>query len=140
MSINRVVLMGNLTRDPELKTLPSGTSVLDMRLAFNTRRKNSSTGEWEEQPNYINANVFGARADALARYLQKGSRIMVDGRLRWREWETPGGEKRSAIDVVADEIEFADSKGSGGGPAASGGGDAPAPRSGDDLQGEDIPF
>ena len=141
MSINRTVLVGRLTRDPELRTTAGGTSVLSMRLAFNTRGKNSSTGEWEDQPNFIDVTLFGNRADALSRYLNKGSQIGVDGRLRWREWETPAGEKRSAIEVIADEIEFvggrSDNQGGGGSTQAAA---EPASGAGDDLQGEEIPF
>lgn len=138
MSINRVVLVGRLTKDPELRTTAGGTSVLSMRLAFNTRGKNSTTGEWEDQPNFIDVTLFGNRADALSRYLSKGSQIGVDGRLRWREWETPGGDKRSAIEVIADEIEFVGGRNEGGG---GGGSAATADSSGqDDLEGEEIPF
>jgi single-strand DNA-binding protein len=109
-----------------------------MRLAFNTRGKNSTTGEWEDQPNFIDVTLFGNRADALSRYLSKGSQIGVDGRLRWREWETPAGEKRSAIEVIVDEIEFVGGRSDGQGsrdaePAQPSG-------SGDDLEGEEIPF
>jgi len=137
MSINRVVLTGGLTRDPELRSTTSGTSVLSMRMAFSDRRKNSSTGEWEDLPNYIDVTLFGARAEGLSRHLGKGSKIGVDGRLRWREWESSAGEKRSAVEVIADNIEFI-------GPrpenvsGESGGGKPSAPT--DDVGGEEIPF
>ena len=142
MSINRTVLVGRLTKDPELRTTAGGTSVLAMRLAFNDRRKNSSTGEWEDLPNYIDVTLFGNRADALSRYLSKGSQIGVDGRLRWREWETSAGEKRSAIEVIADNIEFVGSRGDRQGvserPAS--GEEPQEAKPGDDLDGEEIPF
>ena len=143
MSVNRVVLIGRLTKDAELRTTSSGTSVLGMRLAFNTRRPNASTGEWEDQPNYIDVTMFGKRADAIAQYMSKGTQIGVDGKLRWREWETNSGEKRSAIEVIADDIEFVGSRdGGSSGSIGGGGGSQPAqaPKSGDDLDGEDIPF
>jgi single-strand DNA-binding protein len=136
MSINRAVLVGRLTRDPELRSTASGMSVLSMRLAFNDRRKNPQTGEWEEMSNYIDVTLFGKRAEALSRFLSKGTRIGVDGRLRWSEWESSSGDKRSKIEVIADELELLDSREGG-----QGGGGGPAPASGgDDLGGEEIPF
>lgn len=141
MSINRVMVTGNLTKDPELRSTGSGMSVLKMRMAVNDRRKNQTTGEWEDVPNYVDVTVFGARADALARFLSKGSKVAIEGKLRWHEWESPGGDKRSALEIVADDVEFLSSRdgGSGGGGFASGGGGSkPAPA--DDLEGEEIPF
>jgi single-strand DNA-binding protein len=136
MSINRAVLVGRLTRDPELRSTASGMSVLSMRLAFNDRRKNPQTGEWEEMSNYIDVTLFGKRAEALSRFLSKGTRIGVDGRLRWSEWESSSGDKRSKIEVIADELELLDSREGGQG---GGGGSTPA-SGGDDLDGEEIPF
>jgi single-strand DNA-binding protein len=137
MSINRVVLVGRLTKDPELRSTGSGTSVLAMRLAFNDRWKNPSSGEWEERSNYIDVTLFGNRAEGLSRILSKGSRIGVDGRLRWSEWETPAGEKRSKVEAIVDELELLDSRegGSGTAPAPA----APA-ASGGTPEGEEIPF
>jgi single-strand DNA-binding protein len=156
-NINRVVITGNLTADPELRSLPSGTSVCSLRLACNTRRKNGSTGEWEDKPNYFNITVWGAQGENAARYLHKGRPVAIDGRLEWREWEAQDGTKRQAIDIIADSVQFLgsrdDSVGGGGpiaersaGHAASEGGDvpidegdfqaAPAGGAGDD----DIPF
>ena len=105
MSINKVILTGNLTRDPELRSTPSGTSVLSFSVAVNDRRKNASTGEWEDVPNYIDCNLFGSRADALVKYLSKGSKVGVDGKLRWSQWEKDG-QKRSKVDVTVDNIEL----------------------------------
>jgi len=122
MSINRVVLSGRLTRDAELRALPSGTSVLSIRFAFNTRGKNAQSGQWEDQPNYIDVSMFGDRAERLQQYLTKGTHIGVDGRLRWREWEANDGSKRSAIDIVADDIEFLGGRDDSGGSTGSGGG------------------
>ncbi len=141
MSINRVVLTGRLTKDPELRQTASGLSVLSMRLAFNDRKKNQSTGEWEEIPNYIDVTVFGNRGEGLAPHVQKGTAIGVDGRLRWREWETPDGGKRSAIEVIADDIDFTGSRGDSG--RGTGGGASRAPEAdaaSDDPGGEEIPF
>jgi len=118
-NINRVVLTGNLTRDPELRSLPSGMSVCSLRVACNTRRKNNSTGEWEDKPNYFDVTVWGAQGENCARFLSKGRPIAIDGRLEWREWETQDGQKRQAIDIIADAVQFLggrdDAMSSGGG-------------------------
>jgi single-strand DNA-binding protein len=106
MNINRVVLTGNLTADPELRALPSGSSVGRLRLAVNTRRKNGQTGEWEEKPNYFNVTVWGAQAENCAQYLAKGRPIAVDGRLEWRQYTTQDGQKREAVEVIADSVQF----------------------------------
>jgi single-strand DNA-binding protein len=137
MSINRVVIVGRLTSDPELRATPGGMSILKMRLAFNDRRKNAETGEWEETPNYIDVTLFGSRAEGVSRIVTKGMRIGVDGKLRWRQWETPQGEKRSAIEVIADDIEFLDSREGGAGPYPPPPGEPIEP---DDRGGEEIPF
>lgn len=143
MSINRVCISGNLTSDPELRSLPSGTAVLQLRMAVNDRRKNQQSGEWEDAPNYVDVVVWGARGESLSRFLSKGSKIFVDGKLRWHEWEDKTtGNKRSKLEVVADDIEFASSRGEGGG---SGGGSysAPAPSKAPDSEPvftDDIPF
>lgn len=139
MSINRVNITGNLTRDPELRSTGSGMSVLKLGVAVNDRRKNSQTGEWEDSPNFVDVTVFGARAEALSRFLNKGSKVAIEGKLRWSQWENPQGEKRSKLEVVADEIEFLSSRDSGSG--SGGGYQAPAaPTSSPDLDGEEIPF
>jgi single-strand DNA-binding protein len=105
-NINRVVLTGNLTKDPELKSLPSGTSLCELRIACNTRRKDGSTGEWVDKPNYFNVKVWGAQGENAARYLAKGRPVAIDGRLEWRDWETQDGNKRQAIDIIADSVQF----------------------------------
>jgi single-strand DNA-binding protein len=109
-NINRVVITGNLTKDPDLKNLPSGTTICELRLACNSRRKNNETGEWEDKPNFFNVKVFGAQAENCARYLAKGRPVGVDGRLEWREWETREGGKRQAIDIIADSVQFLGTK------------------------------
>jgi single-strand DNA-binding protein len=107
-SINRVVLVGRLTRDPELRALPSGVSVCGLRIACNSRRRDTG-GEIREYPNYFDVNVYGASAESVSNYMRKGSRVGVDGRLEWREWETADEQKRQAISVVADVVQFLDS-------------------------------
>ena len=155
-NINRVVMTGNLTADPELRSLPSGNSVCSLRIACNTRRKDGASGEWVDKPNYFNVTVWGAQGENAARYLSKGRPVAIDGRLEWREWEAQDGTKRQATDIIADSVQFLgsrdDASGGGGfgdrqGNGASKGGDVPvdegdfqpapaAGGSGDD----DIPF
>jgi single-strand DNA-binding protein len=122
-AINRVVLVGNLTRDPELRHTPSGTAVCNLRLAVNTRRKDE-TGQWVDKPNYFDITVWGNQGERCAQYLSKGRPVGVDGRLEWREWETPEGNKRQAVDVVADTVQFLGGRGDGEG--GGGGGYIPA--------------
>jgi single-strand DNA-binding protein len=130
-NINRVVLTGNLTADPELRSLPSGTSVCKLRIASNTRRKNGATGEWEDKPNYFDVTVWGAQGENAARYLSKGRPVAVDGRLEWREWqEKETGNKRQAIDIIADSVQFLGGRDDASGGGAGGGGQSySAPRS-----------
>jgi single-strand DNA-binding protein len=104
-NINRVVITGNLTRDPELRSTPSGTSVCSLRVACNTRRR-SSAGEWEDKPNYFSVTVWGAQGENCSRYLSKGRPVAVDGRLEWREWESQDGGKREAVEIIADSVQF----------------------------------
>jgi single-strand DNA-binding protein len=108
-AINRVVLIGRLTRDPELRTLPSGTTVCGLRIACNTRKRDADT--YVERPNYFDINVYGGPAETVGEYMRKGSRVGVDGRLEWREWETSEQQRRQAISVVADTVQFLDSPG-----------------------------
>jgi single-strand DNA-binding protein len=106
-NINRVIITGNLTKDPDLNALPaSGTSVCTLRVACNGRRKNNDSGQWEDQPNYFDVTVWGQQGENCARYLKKGRPIAVDGRLRWREWTTQEGQKRQAVDIIADSVQF----------------------------------
>jgi single stranded DNA-binding protein len=106
MNINRVTLTGNLTADPDERALPTGTSVTRLRLAVNTRRKNGSTGEWEEKANYFNVTVWGAQGENCARYLSKGRPVAIDGRLERREYTTQDGQRREAVEVTADTVQF----------------------------------
>ena len=105
MSINHVVLCGNLTRDPELRETASGVSILTFGIAVNDSRKNSS-GEWEDYPHFIECVIFGARAEALDEILQKGMKVAVSGKLNYSAWENDEGEKRSKLNVVVSELDF----------------------------------
>ena len=118
MSINRVLISGNLTRDPELRQTGGGTQVLSFGVAVNDRRRNPQTGEWEDYPNFIDCTMFGARAEALSRYLSKGTKVAIEGKLRWSQWERDG-QKRSKIEVIVDEIEFMTSRNDGAPRAAA---------------------
>ena len=150
-NINRVTMTGNLTRDPELRSTASGTSVCSLRIANNTRRKDAN-GEWTDRAHYFSVTVFGAQGENCARFLSKGRPIAIDGRLEWREWQAQDGSKRESVEIVAETVQFLggrdDSMGAGNGftprsdvpadasdfqPAAVGGS---SPAAGDD----DIPF
>lgn len=112
MAINRVTIMGNLTRDAELRKKGDATSVLTFGLAINEKKKDSETGEYVDAPVFVDCALFGARAEALAPYLTKGKKVSVDGRLRYHSW-MKNDEKRHALSVLVTDIEFADSKGAG---------------------------
>jgi single-strand DNA-binding protein len=105
MSINKVIISGNLTRDPEEKTTAGGTNVMLFAIAVNDRRKNQQTGEWEDYPNYVDVTMFGNRVPYFMGRLSKGTKVAVEGKLRWSQWEKDG-QKRSKLDVIADEIEM----------------------------------
>ena len=146
-NINRVVLTGNLTRDPELRSLPSGMAVCSLRIASNTRRKDAS-GNWVDKPNYFDVTVWGAQGENCAQSLSKGRPVAADGRLEWREWEDKQGNKRQSVDIIADAVQFLGSRegGENGGrftpqsdvPADTGDFEpAPASAGGSD---DDIPF
>lgn len=152
--LNRVTLIGRLTRDPELRHARSGDAIASLRIAVNGRARDEG-GQWIDKPNFFDVSVFGRQAETVANYMAKGRRIGIDGRLQWREWEAQDGTKRQSVDVVANDVFFLDSRGDGEGGGggwqaqaapASPGGDlpvdtsdlsspAPAP-AGDD----DIPF
>ena len=105
MSINRVNISGNLTRDPEMRGTTGGTSVLSFGVAVNDRRRNQQTGEWEDYPNFVDCVMFGTRAEAISRYLSKGTKVAIEGKLRYSSWERDG-QRRSKLEVIVDEIEF----------------------------------
>jgi single-strand DNA-binding protein len=113
-NINRVVLVGNLTKDPELRHTPSGTAVCKLRLAVNTRQKDAQ-GNWGDKPNYFDITVWGNQGESCAQYLSKGRPVGVDGRLDWREWDAQDGTKRQAVEIIADTVQFLGSREGGGG-------------------------
>ena len=153
-NINVVVITGNLTQDPELRHLGSGTAVCELRVAVNSRRKDGSTGEWVDKPNYFNVTVWGAQGENCANYLAKGRPVAIEGRLDWREWEAKdGGGKRQAVQIIANSVQFLGSRDGGGGgngngftpqsdtPADTGDFDpAPAGPGGGGGGDDDIPF
>ena len=104
MSLNTVAISGNLGADPELRNSASGTAILTLRIAVNERRKDQS-GEWTDYTNLVDAVMFGTRAESVSRYLSKGSKVSVSGRLHYSSWEKDG-QKRSKLEVIVDEIEF----------------------------------
>jgi single-strand DNA-binding protein len=121
-NVNVVVITGNLTRDPELRHLGSGTAVCKLRVAVNSRRKDGQTGEWVDKPNYFDVTVWGAQGENCANYLNKGRPVAVEGRLDWREWEDQGGNKRQSVEIIANTVQFLGSRdGSGGGGNGNGG-------------------
>jgi single-strand DNA-binding protein len=105
-NINRIIMTGNLTADPELRSTATGLSVCHLRLACNTRRKDQASGEWVDKPNYFDVIVWGAQGENAARYLAKGRAIALDGRLEWREWEAQDGSKRQGTEIIADSVQF----------------------------------
>jgi single-strand DNA-binding protein len=122
MNINRVVLTGNLTRDPELRSTGGGLSICKLGIACNTRKKNSNTGQWEEKANFFRVTVFGAQAENCHQYLKKGRPVAIDGRLEWSQYETTEGQKRESVDIIADSVQFLggrDDAGNGNGFSSS---------------------
>jgi single-strand DNA-binding protein len=156
-NVNVVVITGNLTRDPELRSTGGGTSVCELRVAVNSRRKDQS-GNWVDKPNYFNVVVFGGQGENCANYLSKGRPVAIEGRLDWREWEAKDGSgKRQAVQIIANTVQFLGSRdGSGGGQGGgndNGGGFSPtsdvpadtsdfegAPAGGGGGSEDDIPF
>jgi single-strand DNA-binding protein len=137
-NINRVVLVGNLTKDPEIRPT-SGSSLCKLRIAVNTRRKDE-TGQWVDKPNYFDVTVWGNQAESCAQYLSKGRPVAIDGRLEWQA--TDGSGKRQAVEIVAENVQFLGSRGEGGEtpqfvPAGAAGESADFPASAAD---DDIPF
>ncbi len=151
MSINRVMISGNLTRDPELRATAGGTQVMSFGVAVNDRRRNQQTGEWEDYPNFVDCTMFGTRAEAVSRFLKKGQKVAIEGKLRYSSWERDG-QRRSKLEVIVDEIEFMSSRQQSDGGYNQGGYNqashaprvsAPAPVQAPpavDVYDEDIPF
>lgn len=136
MSINSVTVVGNLTREPELR-MAGTTPVLQMGIAVNDRKKDNATGQWEDVPNFFDVVVWGTRGESLSRFLQKGSKVAIKGRLHWNQWQNADGEKRSKVEIVAEDVELMNTRTneSGSGHDAP----APVPPSAEILT-EDIPF
>jgi single-strand DNA-binding protein len=120
-NINRVIITGNLTRDPELRSTGGGLSVASLRIATNTRRKDSASGEWVDQPNYFSVTVFGRQGETAAQYLSKGRGVAIDGRLSWREYQDKEGNKRESVEIIAENVQFLSSPDGGGGGNGGGG-------------------
>lgn len=153
-SFNRVILMGNITRDPEVRFLPSGIAVADIGLAVNDRYQDKQTQEWVDRPNFIDCTAFGKSAESIGKFFSKGSAIHIEGKLRFEQWDDKtSGQKRSKLKVIIDQWTFCESKGGGGAPrgggASQGGGRGDyqaAPAGGGDGGGhqaineDDIPF
>ena len=130
--LNRVTLVGRLTRDPELRRLPSGDPVCSIRLAVSSRARDE-TGNWGDKSNYFDVTVFGRQAETASTYLAKGRRIGVDGRLSWREWQAQDGTRRQSVEVIANDVFFLDGRGEGGGEGQQGGGWSQPARGESDL-------
>lgn len=129
MSINSVTISGNLGRDAELRATKSGMQVLGFSVCANSRVKRGDS--WEDKPNWVDVSIFGKRAESVARYLTKGTHVTIHGRLNQRTWETDDGQRRSKLEVIADDIDF-----SGGVCSDS----APSGVSEQDYYDEDCPF
>jgi single-strand DNA-binding protein len=144
-NINRVVITGNLTRDPELRSTRGDMSICGLRVAVNGRKKDPETGQWVDKPNYFDVTVFGAQGENCAQYLSKGRPVAIEGRLNWREWETQDGGKRQAVDIIADTVQFLGSRDA---PQANGVVESDVPVDTSDLEpaaagagkDDDIPF
>ena len=147
MSINRVVISGNLTRDPELRTTASGMPIMSLGVAVNDRRKNNQTGEWEDYANFIDCTMFGTRAQNIQRFLSKGTKVTIEGKLRWSQWERDG-QKRSKIEVIGVDIDFGGNRNGGGSVSGSFSNDVaaysapstPVVDTSSSVYDEDIPF
>jgi single-strand DNA-binding protein len=148
-NVNVVVITGNLTRDPELRSTPGGTSVCKLRVAVNSRRKDGQSGDWVDKPNYFDVTVWGAQGENCANYLSKGRPVAIEGRLDWREWEDKEGNKRQTVEIIANTVQFLGSRdGGGNGNGFTPSSDVPADTS--DFEGaataagggadDDIPF
>ena len=142
-NVNHVVISGRLTRDPELRSTPSGTAVCKLGVAVNDRVKVNE--EWQDRPNFFDVDVFAGRAETCAKYLERGQAVTIQGRLRWRSWENDKGEKRQAVSIVADLVEFGAKAGQSAGKPADAFGKAKqfvaeGAQASDAADDDDIPF
>ena len=135
------MITGNLTRDAEVRMTQSGTAVANIGVAVNDKIKNSSTGVWEDYPNYINCVMFGRRAEGLQSYLTKGTKVAIEGKLRWSQWEQDG-QKRNKLEVIIDEIDLMSRNNSGGQPDVSSysAPETPVVDASESVYSEDVPF
>lgn len=149
MSLNRVTISGNLTREPELRQTPSGYEILNVGVAVNDRRKNQQSGEWEDYANFVDVVVFGKRASSLSKILTKGMKVAIDGKLRYSSWEDKEGHKRSKLEVIAEDVDIMQRKGDGGSDGysardiqrmAGGSVNHAENYASDDMYDDDIPF
>ena len=139
MSINRVVISGNITREPEIRRTQSGFAILSFGVAVNDRRKNPQSGEWEDYANFLDCSVFGKRAESLDNILYKGMKVAIEGKLRWSQWERDG-QKRSKVEVIVDEIEFMRNKAKDGGGMYEASTSMGGPSISEGIYSESIPF
>ena len=145
MAFCKVMIIGNLGRDPEMRYTPTGRPVTQFSVAVNQSTKNQQTGEWIEETDWFRVSVFGDRAERAAEQLRKGNRVFVEGRFRTREFEGQDGQKRTSLDVTADNVISLDRKGrdddgafSGAPAGVASGGSARGPADDTDL--DDLPF
>lgn len=104
--INRLEISGNLTRDPEVRSTASGMTVVSFGVAVNDRVKNNQTDEWVDRPNFVDCTMFGKRAESVSKYLSKGIKVFIAGKLRWSQWEDKNGNKRNNLEAIVDDIVF----------------------------------
>ena len=122
MSLNKVIIIGNLTRDAELRSTPGGAQLLAIGIAVNDRRKNNQTGQWEEYANFFDCTMWGDRGVKIAPYMTKGTKVAIEGRLHYSSWEDKNtGQRRSKVDITVTDVEFLSSHNSGGGNNSGGG-------------------
>lgn len=135
MYLNKSFILGNLTRDPELKKLNSGTAVCSFSVATNKVYRDKD-GNKKESTDYHNIVVFGKMAENTAMYMRKGSQVLIEGRIQTRSWEDKDGNKKYRTEIVADQVQFGNKPKSDAGPKV----DEPEPDAGQEVQSEDIPF
>ena len=150
MAFCKIQIVGNLGRDPELRYTPNGRPVTEFSVAVNQSTKNQQSGEWVEATDWFRVSVWGDRAERAAEQLRKGSRVLIDGQFRTREYETKDGRKGLSLEISADSVvgldrrdtegTFAGAPGAPGGPGAAAPGGAPAGRPFDDTEIDELPF
>ena len=140
-SFNKLILLGNLTRDPEMRYTPSGTPVASFGMAVNRRYRQGD--EQKEEVCFVDISTFARSAEIVGQYLSKGSPVLIEGRLQFRSWEDQNGQRRSKLDVVAERVNLMPRGSQDGGGSRQSAGGAPSPYRDDDIpqpQDDDIPF